>query len=561
MRVQKLSIAVDFDLAFLKIRWSDHVLIKNDDEVLGEGVVYGGDWKKAEKLARQMADMKFGAKRGSLPVCEQIFIDSINNQQLAINNIIQRGSYLKIKVGRDVMQDIKAIEYIRNKLGFKNKIRLDANRGYSLKQLQYIIPTLKEHGISYVEEPVPFKDLPVAALLLHRYGIKVILDESLNLLGSDLSRKGQTFVDCIDAINIKLSRIGDITQALKLIKLAKKYQMKVVIGCSEELHRGMEAIYALGHYAADLGVLMEVEGFGPLRLRKKAQSFPRLFNRLENLALIISHRLRQFAFDIWWSVARLPIVLLKESKKLSSLSLRLVKLTGKYRDAVHPKHLISGSKQPEYLGWIKKSDKVLDMGCGNGQHTLKIAGKAREVSGFDTDAQQLEIASRTARGLGISNVSFHNASAEDKLAYKDREFNCVVMLGVLEHLNEREPVLREIHKVLKPGGILLLGLPNEMTGWKKTQMKFGIPHFTDPDHKVEYTSRSIRRAMTDAGFRVEAIQPTAYDTPWAGFIDVLGGISLKLYRHIIEWKWNLANQHPEESISFFVVARKSNALM
>ena len=58
MKIEKVSIPVDFDLSFLKIRWSDHIFVKDRGKVLGEGVVYGGDWVKAERLARQMAGME-----------------------------------------------------------------------------------------------------------------------------------------------------------------------------------------------------------------------------------------------------------------------------------------------------------------------------------------------------------------------------------------------------------------------------------------------------------------------------------------------------------------------
>src|SRR3990167_5654876 len=168
--IEKVSIPVDFDLSFLKIRWSDHIFVKDRGKVLGEGVVYGGDWGKAERLARQMAEMRFEKERGDLRVCEQLFI---TNQKSDIRNqileIVKRGSNLKLKVGRNVFEDIKVIEFIRRELKFPNEIRIDANQGYSLKQLQYLIPTLKELGIEYVEEPVKVKDLPAAVDLLHRY--------------------------------------------------------------------------------------------------------------------------------------------------------------------------------------------------------------------------------------------------------------------------------------------------------------------------------------------------------------------------------------------------------
>ena len=69
---------------------------------------------KAEKLARQMAEMKFGAQRRGLPVCEQLFINHESyfiNQVQEINCI---GSNLKLKVGRNVIEDIKIIKFIRN---------------------------------------------------------------------------------------------------------------------------------------------------------------------------------------------------------------------------------------------------------------------------------------------------------------------------------------------------------------------------------------------------------------------------------------------------------------
>src|SRR3972149_4010555 len=108
--IEKVSIPVDFDLSFLKIRWSDHIFVKDRGKVLGEGVVYGGDWAKAERLARQMAEMKFGEDKGDLRVCEQVFItNKISDIRGQISEIVKRGSNLKLKVGKDVMEDIKVI--------------------------------------------------------------------------------------------------------------------------------------------------------------------------------------------------------------------------------------------------------------------------------------------------------------------------------------------------------------------------------------------------------------------------------------------------------------------
>lgn len=563
---QRLSIPVNFDLSFLKIRWSDHLLVREGRSIAGEGVVYGGDWEKAEKLARQMAEMKFGAQRKGLPVCEQLFINHKSYIINQIQDICDRGSNLKLKVGRNVIEDIKVIKFILRDLKFPNQIRIDANQGYSLKQLQYLIPTLKEAGIEYVEEPVKVKDLPAASQMLHRYGLKIILDESLNILRSDLERsQGRTFLGYIDAINLKISRVGDINESLQLIKLAKKYNLKVVIGCSEELDRGMEAIFKLGHEAKKAGVLLEVEGFGPLRLasseasplrlQNKSIPVPRWFNRLENLIIIIGHKIRQFIFEIYRYFLKFIVLIIKKSKLISSLSLHLVKWTGKSGQKIHPKHLIFQKYPPEFLKYLKSGDLVLDVGCGNGQNSLLAAAKVKKVIGFDIDKTQLKIAESEAIRRGLPNVRFDYVSAAEKLPYDSKQFDKVIFLGVLEHLSKRENILQEIKRVMKPGGRLLLGVPNEMTGWKKLQMSVGVQHFTDPDHELEFTQQTISDLLAKTGFRIASIEPTAFDTPWAGLIDVVGGISLNLYQKLLFWKWNEVKKHPEDSISFFIVAK------
>jgi hypothetical protein len=49
--------------------------------------------------------------------------------------------------------------------------------------------------------------------------------------------------------------------------------------------------------------------------------------------------------------------------------------------------------------------------------------------------------------------------------------------------------------------------------------------------------------------------PVVYDTPWAGLIDALGGVSLRLYARLSRWKREVAVICPEESTGFRVVAR------
>ena len=81
--------------------------------------------------------------------------------------------------------------------------------------------------------------------------------------------------------------------------------------------------------------------------------------------------------------------------------------------------------------------------------------------------------------------------------------------------------------------------------------------YSDPDHKIEYTREEFLAELDEAGFEPEgAVMPVVLDTPWAGVIDAMGGVSLSLYDRLSRWKREAALRRPEESTGFRVVARK-----
>ena len=251
------------------------------------------------------------------------------------------------------------------------------------------------------------------------------------------------------------------------------------------------------------------------------------------------------------------VVLVKKTALLSALSCRLVKFTGKHLEPIHPKHLIT-VRSPWYLPYIKKTDTVLDIGCNNGQHTLKIAKNSAHVFGIDYDRRMLEIAAREIKRAGLKNVTLREVNIENGLPFKSKKFDAVIFLDVLEHLNNREHIMSQVKRVLKPKGILLLSVPNSDTTWKRLQKKYGINYFSDPDHKVEYTQKEIIEILKKTKFIVKKVFPVTFDTPWVGFIDVVGGISLTWYRQLSMWRRNKALLNPQESIGFEIISQKQS---
>jgi len=257
-----------------------------------------------------------------------------------------------------------------------------------------------------------------------------------------------------------------------------------------------------------------------------------------------------------WS-ALFPLVwLIKKSKALSAVSMRLTKLTGKSKYRVHPKHLIKIEK-PWYLDKIRTSDKVLDLGCSNGQRSIKAAKKCKQLIGLDYDKKQLQIARNSINDLGLKNITFKQYNLEKKLPFKNKKFDKALCLDVLEHINNRDQLLKEIKRVLKPNGLTFISIPNIDTSWKRLQQKVGIKNaYADPDHKIEYAEQEVKEIVEKHGFKILDFKPVVYDTPWIGFFDLIGGISLKLYAKIVVWKKEKVKSNLKKSTGFRIVASK-----
>ncbi len=259
----------------------------------------------------------------------------------------------------------------------------------------------------------------------------------------------------------------------------------------------------------------------------------------------------------WWSHcgARAVDAL---NRKGSALSVHLVKYTGKSPHALHPKHLVDTPWHSWYLEHLGPGDVVLDVGCANAAHTVKAARQVKRVIGMDRDVTQLALAAATVRGHALDNVHLFAWDLTRAFPFPASTFDAVLFLDVIEHLEPRLDVLREIRRVLKPTGRLLVSAPNRGTTWRHRLRHAGLFAFSDPDHKVEYTREELLAELHAGGFVPDGpVLPVVYDTPWAGLIDVVGGLSLGVYARLNRWKREAALRRPEESIGFRVVARCS----
>lgn len=113
---------------------------------------------------------------------------------------------------------------------------------------------------------------------------------------------------------------------------------------------------------------------------------------------------------------------------------------------------------PLALGELAAGQTVLDLGCGAGLDSILAArrvGPTGKVLAVDMAGAMLDKARRNAAAVGISNIEWHLADAEN-LPVADGTVDVVITNGVLNLCQDKPKVLSELHRVLRPSGRLQL---------------------------------------------------------------------------------------------------------
>ena len=136
---------------------------------------------------------------------------------------------------------------------------------------------------------------------------------------------------------------------------------------------------------------------------------------------------------------------------------------------------------------FKGRPQILDVGCGTGGNLVMLS-KFGDAAGVDISPDALEF----CKQRGLTNVRL---GAVEKLPYDDASFDLVTALDVVEHIDDDVAGLREMRRVLKPSGRILLFVPTFMFLWG---LQDDVSH-----HRRRYTLPQLRRVVEQAGFEVE----------------------------------------------------------
>ena len=157
-----------------------------------------------------------------------------------------------------------------------------------------------------------------------------------------------------------------------------------------------------------------------------------------------------------------------------------------------------------------RGQSVLDLGCGPGFYAeALLAGGAHEITGLDSSPTMIEL----ARRRNPVRAAFRVHDLEQPLNWLgDESFDLVVMALVIHHLDDRVAVLREIHRVLRPAGRLVVSTHHPTSDWQLHGGSYFDVSVIEETWKRGWEVRYWRQPLTasasefaEAGFVIERL--------------------------------------------------------
>jgi len=164
-----------------------------------------------------------------------------------------------------------------------------------------------------------------------------------------------------------------------------------------------------------------------------------------------------------------------------------------------------------------KGGRCLCVGCGDGMELVLARERGFDVEGYDVDP------ATTSRVMQATGVRVHTGDFP-ALPVPDHSFDCVYMDQVLEHPKNPAQYLHKACSILKPGGVLYLGLPNisSLSGiWKTTLGKLGLKtrsrgkHYGTEHHHFYYAPWQLARLL-DKCYGMEVMLVAGDPAPGTG---------------------------------------------
>ena len=153
--------------------------------------------------------------------------------------------------------------------------------------------------------------------------------------------------------------------------------------------------------------------------------------------------------------------------------------------------LMLGRRTPPFV----EGGRLLDVGCSEGSYLVAMRARGWEVHGVEMDAEAVRFA-REHYGLDV-----RTGQAEGLLAgFPDNHFDVVTLWHVLEHFSDPVRILADIGRILKPGGRLMIEVPN-FQGFSRLVFRTYWAPLELPRHLYHFTPRTLAAMLAKTGYQ------------------------------------------------------------
>lgn len=189
--------------------------------------------------------------------------------------------------------------------------------------------------------------------------------------------------------------------------------------------------------------------------------------------------------------------------------------------------------------YMRRTDHVMDLGCGEGGFTLSLAAKAQKVTGVDLSRKSIDLAKKRLGRSDIAHVSFVHASGQDLIFPGNSVDMMVSRYGPLG----MSGFLDEARRVVKPGGILLEVTVGEEDG--REVRKYLQTEDVDP---APGKQERLKERILNHGYRLEKFENIAVSQRLNSPEDVVKELAatrmisesrVREWSHILRQKWDL----------------------